>query len=1038
MKITEIAIKRPAFMTMIFSALAVVGIWAYTNMGVDFLPKMDFPFVLVSTVYPGAGPKEVETQVSKPIEEALSSLNGLKSLRTFSGEGISFAMVEFKMSTNSNTAVTDVDRKINEIKQALPKEILQPLVAKADMNALPILRIALTANIDQNSIYQFVKDKIKTRLEQIDGISRVVIIGGKEREIRVEIDGDKLRAYNLSILQVSQILAAENIDFPTGSIQEKDKKYTVRVAGKFDKIESIKNMIIASTPAGTIYLKDIAQVIDGYKEDYTLSRLNGEPGIGLIIQKASDANSIKTSDRVQKVLKNLENEYAGNNLKFIISQDITNFTRQSLNDVGRDLGIAVLMVALILFVFLHNFKNAFIVLLSIPTSLISSFIMMYALGFTINLITLMALTLVIGILVDDSIVVLENIHRHIEKGEPPREAAIKGRSEIGMAAIAITLVDVVVFLPVAMVGGMVGMIFREFGLTIVVSTLFSLFVSFTLTPLLASRWAKITEYTNKSLLNRFFAAFDNWENRFSERYKMLLAWALDHRKTILSLSFGLLIISIMFIPLGIIGTEFMPSVDRGEFAVNIEMPLGTNLEKTDIATTAFEKIVAASPLVERYYTVVGLFQEQWGEQKKTHISQLQIKLKKNIKIKTQDVIDDFLEKAHSIPGIKASASLIGIFGAGDETPIYLEVKGIDLNKIIQYSDKVLDVVSKTKGTRDVKSSWEEGSPEIQIVIDRERSASFGLTLGEVALAMRNSLEGDNSSKFRENDTEYDIRIILNKANRSNPENVKNITVSNRRGQLIKLTDVATAYFGKGPATIGRKDRSRIITITSNLNDTRPLSEVMDDIDKKIKTLNLPDDIVVQKAGASEDMATMFSDMLLAIMFAVLFVYIIMVSLYESFVYPFIIMFSLPVALFGAFMALFLFNNNLNTFSMIGILMSMGLVTKNAILLVDYTNNLRAQGMDMRTAILTASPIRLRPIIMTTSTMVIGMLPLAIGVGGAGEMRSGLAVIVIGALLSSTLLTLVLVPVMYTLMEGFRTRLLKLFRKQKMLSSSSSL
>ncbi len=1031
MKITEVAIKRPAFMTMIFTALAVIGIWAYSNMGVDFLPKMDFPFVFVTTIYPGAGPKEVETQVSKPIEEALSSINGLKSLRTYSGESVSFAMAEFTMSTDGNVAATDVDRKISEIKSSLPKDVLPPVVGKADMNALPIIRIALTANMEPNALYQFVKEKIKTRIEQIDGISRVVMLGGKEREIRVEIDNDKLRAYNLSITQVSQILQAENIDFPTGSISEKDKKYTVRVAGKFEKAESIKEMIIASTPFGTIYLKDIATVIDGNKEDYTISRLNSNEGIALIIQKASDANSIKASDKVQKLLKNLETEYTANNLKFTISQDITNFTRDSLTDVARDLGLAVLMVALVLFIFLHNFKNAFIVLLSIPTSIISSFIMMYALGFTINLITLMALTLVIGILVDDSIVVLENIHRHIEKGEQPREAAIKGRSEIAMAAIAITLVDVVVFLPIAMVGGMVGKIFREFGLTVVVATLFSLFVSFTLTPLLASRWSKMVEYTKTSLFSRFFAAFDRWEDRLSEGYKKLLAWALEHRKTVISLSLVLLLLSLSFIPLGLIGTEFMPSVDRGEFALNLEMPLGTTIEKTDEATIAIEKMIASSPLVERYFAAVGLSQEQWGEQKKTYISQIQVKLKKNSKIKTQDVIDDFLAKAHTIPGIKASASLIGLFGAADETPIYLEVKGNDLDKIIFYSEKVLDIVKKTKGTRDAKSSWEEGRPEIQVLIDRERAANFGLTLAEVAISMRNALEGDNTSKLRENDTEYDIRIILNKANRSNPEYVKNINIMNRKGQIIKLSDVANVTFGKGPATIGRKDRSRIITIQSNLDDSKPLGEVMEEINKQIKTINLPKDVVVQTAGASEDMQTMFADMMLAILFAILFVYIIMVSLYESFLYPFIIMFSLPVALFGAFAALYLFKLNMNMFSMIGILMSMGLVTKNAILLVDYTNNLRSQGMDMKTAILTASPIRLRPIIMTTSTMIIGMLPLAIGAGGAGEMRRGLAAIVIGALLSSTLLTLVLVPVMYTLMEGFRNRIAKRFGKKKL-------
>ena len=1029
MKITEVAIKRPAFMTMIFTALVLIGIYSYSIMGVDLLPNMNFPFVFVSVVYPGAGPKEIETQISKPVEEAISSINGLKSLRTFSNESVSFALVEFTMSTDPNVALNDVERKINEIKVQLPKDILQPQVIKYDMTALPILRIAITADIEPVALYQFIKEKIKPRIEQTDGVASVVIVGGKEREIRVEIDNDKLKANNLSIPIVTQVIGAENIDFPTGKIQEEKRNFTVRLEGKYKDLESIKNTILLSTPGGVVRVKDVAQVYDTYKEDYTLSRLNGQQGIGIIVQKASDANAIRTSDNLKSTISNLEKENQDKNLKFTTSQDLTLFTRESVNDVMFDLGLSVLMVALVLFIFLHNIKNAFIVILSIPTSLLSTFIFANLFGFTINLITLMALTLVIGILVDDSIVVLENIHRHLEKGEEPKEAALKGRNEIGLAAIAITLVDVVVFLPIAMLSGIVGKIFREFGLTVVISTLFSLFVSFTLTPLLASRWSRVVEYSKKSLMGRFVVGFDQFEKRVIEGYKRLIQWALLHRKTVLSISFGLLFFSLSMVPLGFIGTEFMPNIDRGEFAINIEMPQGTSIEQTRIATIELENIIKSYPEVERYYTVIGRNEGAWGEINKSYFSQLQIKLiAKDKRRSTNVVIDDFLAKAHSIPGIKATASLIGLWGTAEETPVWIEVKGLELEAIIPAADKVMNIVSNTRGTRDVKTTWEEGQPELKVIIDRDKCALYNLTLGEVGLVLRNALEGDYSSKYKEGDTEYDIRVILAKANRDNPNDVANINIMNRFGQTVKLSDIAKIYQGKGPSQILRKDRSRVITITANLDGNKPLSEIQKEVEDKIAKLQLGQGVTATFAGQAEDMGKMFVDMMIAVTFAIFFVFIIMVSLYESYLSPFIIMFSIPVALFGAMMGLFFSNLSMNMFSMIGIMLSLGLVTKNGILLVDYTNTLRNRGLSVKEALIEAGATRLRPIVMTTFTMIFGMLPLLIARGGASDMRRGIAAVVIGALISSTLLTLALVPVVYSYVEGMKVRVKKLFSK----------
>jgi HAE1 family hydrophobic/amphiphilic exporter-1 len=665
--------------------------------------------------------------------------------------------------------------------------------------------------------------------------------------------------------------------------------------------------------------------------------------------------------------------------------------------------------------------------------------MMNIFGFTVNLITLMAVTLVIGILVDDSIVVLENIHRHLELGENSKDAAINGRGEIGLAAIAITLVDVVVFLPIAMLSGVVGKIFREFGLTVVVSTLFSLFVSFTLTPLLASRWSKVVHFTKDTLLVRFVKKFEALQDSISKKYKVLLIWALNHKKSVIAISFALLILSLMLLPFGLIGTEFMPQGDRGEFALNIEMPIGASIENTNEATTKIENMIKEMPEVDQYYTVIGRRETSFGNSDKSNLSQIQIKLVPANKRKapTQKVIAKVLEKANTIPGIKPTAALIGIFGSADMTPISIEIKGEDLSKLIPVSDKVSDILKSISGTRDVRSSWEEGQPEVKVTVNRDKCADLGLTVGEVAATLRNALEGDNDAKFKDGENEYDIRVVLAKNNRQNPDDVGKVTIMNRFGKQIQLKDIANIYFATGPTQIQRKDRSRVITIYSNLNETRPLGDIIAEAQQKIKAANFPPEITVFFSGDAEDMQNMFADMFLAISFAILFIYMIMVSLFESYIHPFTIMFSLPVALVGALFALAFTGDTLNIFSMIGVLLSMGLVTKNAILLVDYTNTLRSRGRTMVEALLEAGPIRLRPIIMTTSTMVFGMLPLALASGGSGDSRRGMAVVVIGALISSTMLTLVLVPVVYTIMEKYKVKIPLFFAKLKVFKKKDS-
>jgi HAE1 family hydrophobic/amphiphilic exporter-1 len=610
------------------------------------------------------------------------------------------------------------------------------------------------------------------------------------------------------------------------------------------------------------------------------------------------------------------------------------------------------------------------------------------------------------------------------------DAAIKGRSEIGFAAIAITLVDVVVFLPISLVGGTVGRIFGEFGITIVVSTLVSLFVSFTLTPMLAAKWSRLVKHSRESLVGRFVERIEGWQDRLGERYGDLLEWSLGHRRTILAVSGGLLLASLSLVPLGFIGSEFMTQVDRGEFAINIDLPLGTTLEKTDETIGRAEQIVASTPEVERYLSTIGKQQSQWKNAEQSNLGQIQLKLvPKNARARsTNEVILDLQARFSEIPGLKTSFSVISMWGSAAASPLQIEVIGADLASTARFADTVAAIMAATKGTADIRSSWEEGKPEVKIEVDRDKVARMGLTLAEVGLAVRTALEGDIATKYQEGDTEFDTRVVLNKKSRSRAEDVASITLLNHMGQPVQLQQVANVYFGKGPSEIQRKDRERLVTVASNLSGDVSLGQVVDEVARKVKQVGIPPGVRVFYGGDTENMRDMFSDMTIALAMAILFVYIIMVSLFESYIHPFVIMFSLPVALVGALGGLALMGSALNMFSMIGIVMLMGLVTKNAILLVDFTNTLRGRGMEMHQALVEAGKTRLRPIVMTTSTMVFGMMPLALALGAGSEMRQGMAVVVVGGLTSSALLTLVLVPVVYTYMEGVRHRLPALFRR----------
>ncbi|MEW6702378.1 MAG: efflux RND transporter permease subunit [Bacteroidota bacterium] len=1028
MTITELSIKRPSLIIVIFSALIVLGLFAFQQLKYELLPKISPPIITITTIYPGASPNEVETGVTKVIEDAVSGMDKVSDVRSSSSEGISFVIVELLQSANTDFSLQDAQRKVGQIAFQLPAGSKTPTISKIALDEIPVLRMGVSADMDSKSFYQFVKDKIQPLLSRVPGVGQVALVGGEQREIKVNLDLQKLRAYGLSILQVTQAIKTANLDFPTGKIKDQDGQFIVRIAGKLTSVEDLKNLTIGeSRKGGEIKLSAVAEVEDGIKEYSNITRLNFRNTVGLILQKQSDANSVETAKLVRKELQRIEGIYKNNNLKFEIAQDGSLFTIDAANAVKEDLALAVFLVAVVMLMFLHSIRNSIIILVAIPASLISTFIAIWALGFTLNLMTLLGLSLVVGILVDDSIVVLENIYHHLEKGEESKVAALRGRNEIGFAALAITMVDVAVFLPLALVGGIVGNILRQFAAVVVISTLMSLFVSFTITPMLASRFAKLERLTSKTLLGKFAVWFEQKFKDFTGYYIEVLKWAFKNRGKVALLAILGFVTTFALIPTGFIGAEFMTQTDRGEFAVTLELAPGTTLEQTNRISQQVEKMIGKMPEVERMYSNVGASNEGLIGFSSSNATEITVTLvPKNKRTKsTDDVGKEIKRTVQQIPGVKVRVNPIGIFGVANQTPIQLLINGPNYNDVVKTAREIMNIVKTIPGTADVRLSAEEGNPETRIEIDRRKLTGFGLSVAEVGQTLKVALTGDDESKLRQGDTDYDIRIVLDQFDRSKTDNLGNISFTNKKGEQIYLKQFANIYRATGPTKLSRQARSAAVTIYSQALG-RPSGTISEDIDKQLSKFKFPSGVVYSFQGDVKNQRESFGDLGIAMLAAILFTYMVMVALYDSFVYPFVILFSIPLAMIGALLALGLTMKALNIFTILGIIMLVGLVSKNAILLVDRTNFMRAQGESVIDALIDAGKMRIRPIFMTTLTMIFGMMPIALSTSSGAEWKSGLAWALIGGLTSSLFLTLIVVPIVYTKVEEYRVRIPLLF------------
>ncbi|MGE5621146.1 MAG: efflux RND transporter permease subunit [archaeon] len=1026
MTLTGLSIKRPSFVIVIFSALALLAVFGYYQLKYELLPNINIPWVVVSTVYPGASPGEVENNVTKVIEDALSGLDKVERIMSTSYEGVSVVSIEFKKSADVDVAFQDAQRKINGMMMSLPKEVRTPVLQKISLQETPILQVGATADMPTREFYQFIKDQIQPAISRVDGVGLFLLSGGQQREIKINLDAQKISAYGLSIARIAQAVNTSNLDFPTGKIQGAQQQFIVRVAGKFSSIDDLRNLVVGQAPqGGNIRLKDVAEIEDGTAEIETLNRLNGKNSIGIAILKQAGANSVQVSRLVREELKQLEKDYSSMNLKFDVAQDQSIFTVEASNAVQKDLLVAILLVAAVMFLFLHSIRNSFIVMIAIPTSLTAAFVVMWAFDFSLNLMSLLALSLVIGILVDDSIVVLENIYRHLEKGEDKKTASLNGRNEIGFAALSITFVDVVVFVPLSLVSGMIGDIMREFAILITVTTLMSLFVSFTVTPVLASRFSKLESVKSGSLMGSIGEGFENIFKKLTGYYLKFLRWSLGHPWKVLAGATVIFFAAMALPAMGLIGSEFMKQPDSGEFIVSLELPPGSTLSNTNQVTQKVERIIAELPEVKKILTNVG---RGANRQIMNNASEMTVTLwPQEQRLRSTSQISEMIkQRTRLIPDARVYINQIGVTGESGDAPVMIQITGRRTDSIQATARIVAEALRKTPGITDIKLSSEQGKPETKVDIDRQKMANFGITVFDVGTTLQVALTGNDDSKYREGQYEFPIRIMLDRFDRSNMEDISKLPLVNYRGNQVQLEQFANVYQSLGPTKLERQNRNPSM-IVSAYTDGRPIGSVMADF-TRILGGKKAGGTFISLEGDEKMRSEGMDSLMLALIAAIIFVYLIMVLLFDSFVYPFVVLFSIPLALIGALTALAATNNALSIFSMLGVIMMIGLVAKNAILIVERTNFQRGLGLNVNEALVEAGNSRVRPILMTTLAMVFGMLPIATASGAGSEWKNGLAWALIGGLTSSMFLTLVVVPVVYTKVDRLRRSIPGLFRE----------
>ncbi len=1032
MNITKISINRPSLIVVLFSVFILIGYIGYKNLSYELLPDFNQPVIVIKTIYPGADPVEVETSVSKKIEDALSNLEGLDYIQTKSLPNASLIIANLKYGTDVDYTIQDAQRLINNIKNDLPSEVLSPTMSKVSPSDLPIMSISATSKLSATEFYQKMVDNILPEIKQLKGVAEINVLGGQQREIQVKVDQNKLKLNKISLSQVVEAINRSGKDIPAGNIKTNKIESSVRILGKFHNINDIKNVQVAMpSPGSPVYVRDVATVIDGTKKMSSLSRFNGKEGLGLILKKQGDANAVDVSKLVRKKLKEIEQNEKDSGVHFIIADDSTDKTIAAVNSVVDDLILAVILVSIIMLLFLRSYRNALIVIVAIPTSLVTAFGVMWLLGYTLNLMTLLAMSLIIGILVDDATVVLENIQRHLDMGKEKRKAAFEGRMEIGFSAISITLVDVVVFLPILFLQVFVADMLKQFSVVVITSTLTSLLVGFTLTPWLASRIGKKEDIKPTNFFNKFLIWFENQLDAFINWYTKQLDWVLSHK-----LIFGFIILALIaatgiLMKQNIVGNELIATGDQGKFSLFLEYDKHTPLKQNNITSTKIESFLLQQKEVQTVFSNIGgpstgIGSSGVGFPYKSEFTVQLVSPEKRKGISTERFMIDIRESLRKeFPGIKFSMSALGLVQRS--SPIEITLSGNDIKKVKNEANKLKKVIEDIPGADNVKLSVTEGSPELRIKLDKDKLQRLGLNTAYVGMNIRTAFTGNDDAKLTEKGTEYPIRIWLKDFERKNYDDVKNLSIINPKGMPVKVSQFATIEASKSPSMLERMKRLPSITITADALG-RPSGSVADDFKKYIKENPLPADIKMDWGSDIKKQMDSFGAMANVLLISFILIYLILVALYDDYIYPFVVMFAIPAAIIGALLALNLSLSSLSLFALLGLIMLMGLVVKNSILIVDFAGQLKKRGLSTKEALIEAGKERMRPILMTTFAMVIGMLPIALAKGTASEWKNGLAWVIIGGLLSSLMITVYLVPVIYYLVDILKEKVSRIFKR----------
>lgn len=1018
----NIFIRRPVFTTMLVMLLVVFGMNAYPALGIDLYPDVEFPIVNVTVTWTGASPQEMESLITKPIEDAVSSVAGIKTLSSITREGTSQVNLEFEFGTNPKMAANEVREKVAGVRKRLPDQIDEPVVQRYDITAQSIVYFSLSSDSrSRGEIRKLAVDIVKDELQRLDGVAEVSVFGASEREIQLQIDPKKLEAYGITYQQILSTVNDYNINTPGGKVNEKGTELTVRTLGKYNSVDEVKAVVLANQDGRLIRIADVASVEDAWSEERVHARTNGSPSVLVAIQKQSGTNTVDVAERAKKAMADLQSRVLPPDIQVSVVRDSSTYIRDNVDDVMMSLVFGGFLAVLITFLFLQNTRATIIGAIAIPTSIIATFFLMKFMGFTLNNMSLMGLSLAVGILIDDAIVVIENIYRHLESGKSAMDAAREGTGEIALAVMATTLCILAVFVPVGNMGEIIGQFFKQFGLTIAFAVAFSLFVAFTLTPMLSAYWLKaghsdVRELSGPARWTQ--AVLDKWESGFQtilSVYRNILRWALECPKRMVAFAVLSLFLNGLLIPF--LGSEFQPNYDSGEFQIVMMAPAGTSIEKMRELVTPVEKEILAIPELKSAYMVVG-------QNRLVYRSFIGVRLiDSGLRNRTMmDIMDELRIKFRSNKNLKIAVQNMQGMGRGDARPVQIGIRGAELELLNHLAQEVADQIRQIPGTADVDISSEQSEPEVIVKMDPARAGELGIDATDAGNVIQTAFLGKTTTnQYNVADSDYNIRVQLKQENRLSIDDVTNLRISSAKGKFVRLGDIAEVRLSSGPTQIDREARQRQVIVYANtigVSSGEVLTKIKENI---MPNMNLPLGYSYKFVGQAQTMQDSFREIAKALILAIVLIYMVLAAEFESFIHPLTIMLSLPFSIIGAVLGLLVAAKTINIMSLIGLIMLMGLVTKNAILLVDYTNHLREKGLPVKEALIEAGSVRLRPILMTTLAMIFGMLPVALGWGAGAELRSSMGVTLVGGLITSTLLTLIVVPLVYLLIDQMRIR-----------------